>query len=237
MRGRQPSRRADPATIGVALIFALAIALLPDVARADQEAPKPPAPEDTKERAVEAPAAPRDWESELRALRAPEGRYIHLFGAFEIGRGLRFNNPYRLATQLGSVPESVSLTATYADLSVSIALGDPNGAQHGASLHASFALHGVPQVVLTPSYLIAYRSPSRILAYGRLGPSIVLTPDPTFGLELAGGFGVFVTSRVAIASEIVFDAFYGAGSPSTGVTTYPVLSGQLGVLVDYEVLP
>ncbi len=33
------------------------------------------------------------------------------------------------------------------------------------------------------------------------------------------------------------DLYYGAGTPTKGISTYPILSGQLGLLVDYEILP
>ena len=93
--------------------------------------------------------------------RAPEfvrGRYAHLFGALEVGRGLRLNNPYRLETVLGDDAESLSLTATYLDVSAGAAFGRADLLQHGAALHASFALHGIPQEVLTPSYVAIARS-------------------------------------------------------------------------------
>jgi len=175
--------------------------------------------------------------SALRELSRPPGRDMRFFGSLAFGRGIRFNNPYRLATELGASAESLSATAPYLDLGTAVAFGAPDGIQHGGALHLSIALAGVSQQVLTPSYLLAYRGPRRFLAYGRLGPSFVLTPDPTFGGELAGGFAWFLTSRIGVSGEAIFDIFYGAGTPRKGITTYPILSGQLGLLVDYEVLP
>lgn len=193
---------------------------------------------------AEEPAAPTaeppsdgDSTPTLRQLSAPPSGYAHLFGTFELGKGVRFNNPYRLATQLGATAESASLTSTYLDLGGAVAFGPPDGLEHGVALHFSFALVGVAQAVLTPTYFAAYRGPRRFLAYGRLGPSIVLTPDPTIGGELAVGFGWFFTARLAVAGELVGDVYYGAGTPTKGITTYPIFSGQLGLLVDYEILP
>ena len=163
-----------------------------------------------------------------------EGR---IFGSLELGRGLRFNNPYRLSTELGKTAQSVSLTPSYLDLGLGGTYGAPDGLQHGGSLHASFALAGVPQITLTPAYLVAYRGPRSFLVYGRLGPSIVLMPDPTIGGEVAGGFAWFLTGKVAIAAELVFDLYYGAGTHDVGVAAYPILSGQLGLLIDHELLP
>ncbi len=182
------------------------------------------------------PAAP-DLATELRTL----GRSIdfekRVFGTLEFGRGFRFNNPYRLATELGSDARSVSLTAPYADLGIGVTFGPPDGLQHGAALHASFAMAGVAQAVLTPTYLMAYRGPHAFLTYGRLGPSFILTPDPTVGGEVAGGFAWFLTGKIAIAGELVFDLYYGAGTHDVAVATYPILSGQLGLLFDQEILP
>jgi hypothetical protein len=197
---------------------ALAGSLVPARAHAEPPAEAPPA-------------------EKLAALAKRVDSEIRLFGSLEFGRGFRFNNPYRLSTQLGQTAQSVSLTAAYADLGLGLAFGAPDGLQHGAALHASFALQGVGQAVLTPTYLLAYRGPNPFLAYGRLGPSIVLAPDPTVGGELAAGFAWFLTGKIAIAGELVFDLYYGAGTYDVGVATYPILSGQLGLLVDHEFLP
>lgn len=180
---------------------------------------------------------PAEDTAALRELSRAPGGDMRFFGSLAFGRGIRFNNPYRLATELGASAESVSATAPYLDLGIAAAFGAPDGIQHGGALHLSIALAGVAQQVLTPSYLLAYRGPRRFLAYGRLGPSFVLTPDPTFGGELAGGFAWFLTSRIGLTGEAIFDVFYGAGTLHKGITTYPILSGQLGLLVDYEVLP
>lgn len=200
----------------------LAVALVTGAARAE-----PPAEAATPDAATE----------QLRALHRPVDSTARIFGSFEIGRGLRFNNPYRLSTQLAEDARSVSLTASYADLGLGVAFGAPDGLQHGGALHLSFALAGVGQATLTPSYLLAYRGPRPFLAYGRLGPSFVLTPDPTIGGEVAGGFAWFLTGKIAVAGELVFDLYYGAGTRDVGIATYPILSGQLGLLVEHEFLP
>jgi hypothetical protein len=80
-------------------------------------------------------------------------------------------------------------------------------------------------------------SPGWLLGYGRAGAAILTTPDLNVGGELAGGLGYFLTGRVAIAGEIVGDLFYGAATWEKRFTVYPVLSAQLGLMVDYEILP
>lgn len=166
-----------------------------------------------------------------------DGIYAHLMAALAVGRGIRFNNPYRLATPLGDDAESLSLTATYADLGLTASFGHPAGLEHGASVHFSVALSGVPQEVVTPSYVLLHRFPSRFLAYGRAGLPFVLSPDPNMGYELAAGGAWFVTAGLGVTAELVGDLFYGAATQERAASTIPILSLQLGVLVDYEVLP
>ncbi len=238
-------RRLIPAcALGVLLTSAVMSEAMPEGARADEPAPLPPPPPAAP--APVAPATPADRTEELRALgRTLELRALshtveldeHLLFSSESGLGFRFNNPYRLATQLSANPESVSLTAAYTDVGVGVTFGPPDGLQHGGAVHASFAMQGISQAVLTPTYLVAYRGPRAFLGYGRVGPTFVLTPDPTVGFEVAGGFAWFFTGKIALAAEVVGDVYYGAGTHDVAVATYPILSGQLGLLFDQEILP
>ena len=219
MLPRSRRRRLIPACT----LAALLVGPLGPLARADG----PPVP---------APPA-RDLTAELREL----GRRIdadwHLMGAVELGRGVRFNNPFRLATELGSGPESVSLIAPYADLGLAFSYGPPDSIQHGASVHLSVTMAGVTGVAVAPGYQLTYRGPRSFLAYGRIAPIVALAPDLDLGGEIAGGFGWFLTGHLAVAAELVFDTWLGAGTHHVAVATYPVLAGQLGLLVDYELLP
>lgn len=171
------------------------------------------------------------------ALAPVDGSYLHLMGALSLGRGLRFNNPYRLATPLGDDAESLSLTATYLDAAGSVAFGPPDGFQHGASVHFSAALQGVPQEVLTPSYLLIQRLPPRFWLFGRAGLPIVLTPDPNLGYELAAGGVFLVSAGLGVTAELIGDVFYGAATQDQALTVIPILSFQLGAVIDFEVLP
>jgi hypothetical protein len=162
--------------------------------------------------------------------------YVQLFLTTFFGDGLRFNNPYRLSTPLGSDAESVSRTAPYIDIGLGATFGNPLGFQHGATLRTSAALSGVGQVVMTPSYL-GYRRWSSLALYGRAGIPIVVTPDATWGLEAGLGATWYILGGIGVAAEMVGDVFYGAGTRDKATVTYPVLSGQLGFVVAYEVLP
>ena len=218
---------------------ALGLLLSGSIARAQAPAEASPAEASptTSEARATTEADDARLAEQLRALGKRVEAEARIFGSLEIGRGLRFNNPYRLATELGKDAQSVSLTPSYLDFGLAAAVGAPDGLQHGGALHASIGLVGVRQITLTPSYLVAYRGPRSFLAYGRLGPSLIVIPDPTIGGEIAAGFAWFLTGKIAVAAELVFDLYYGAGTHDVGVATYPILSGQLGLLIDHELLP
>ena len=168
---------------------------------------------------------------------ATKSGYMQFFATAMGGVGFRFNNPYRLQTPLGDDAESVSRTSSYADLGLATTLfGDPLGFRHGLALRTSIALEGVSQLVVTPSYLL-WRRKGAWAGYGRAGVSVVTSPDLTWGLEAAGGAAWFFLGGVGVVAEIVGDVFYGVGTTDVGTSTYPVLSGQLGFIGSYEVLP
>jgi hypothetical protein len=115
-------------------------------------------------------------------------------------------------------------------------IGNPLGFQHGGALRTTIAVEGVGQVVTTPSYFL-WRRKSAVAAYGRVGIPLVLSPDVTWGLEAAGGGVWFFRGGLGIVGEIVGDVFYGTGTRDVAVAAYPVLSGQIGFIGSYEVLP
>lgn len=164
--------------------------------------------------------------------------YFHGFGSLSLGKGMRFNNPYRLATPLGDTPESVSLSAAYYDLGLGLVYGPARGLAHGAVLHLSIAAQGIPQEVLSVSYTALQRfDDGRILLFGRAGVPIVLEPDLSYGLEAAVGSAYMITAGLGVQAELIGSLFYGAATQDRSVTTIPMLSAQLGLFIDYEVLP
>lgn len=179
------------------------------------------------------PRASRRVDREQR--RDPAADYVHAFGAVALGRGLRFNNPYRLERVLGDSPESLSLSALYIDLSLGVAQGDPNGLQHGVSAHLSTALTGIRQEVLTPSYRLLYRPASSWLWTGRVGVPVVLEPDVSAGAELGAGAVWHFLAGLGVYAELIGSLFFGAATLDKDRTTIPMLSGQFGVWADYEV--
>ncbi|MBI5531929.1 MAG: hypothetical protein HY898_04385 [Deltaproteobacteria bacterium] len=165
------------------------------------------------------------------------GTYVHLMVFEDIGDSLRFNNPYRLSNQLGSTGESLSRTPVYNSLGGAVTLGDPNGLQHGMALQWSRSLSGLPQHVVTPSYMVLLARWRPWLPYARLGLPVILNPDANVGGEAAVGATYLLLAGVGVHAEMVGNVFYGAATWTTGRTTIPMLSLQAGLTIDYEVLP
>lgn len=181
------------------------------------------------------PKAEKGTSPELFAFEDKPG-YFQLQAQSLVGTGLRFNNPYRLATVLGETAESVSRTPAYLDLGAAVLFGGPTRFQHGAQLGFSIALEGVRQAVFTPSYVLARRKGAFALQ-ARVGTPIVLTPDVTVGGELALAGTWFFRAALGLRAEVVGDVFYGAGTVERKVPAYPMLSFAAGLVVAYEVLP
>jgi hypothetical protein len=185
------------------------------------------------------PAGPPDRAAlrrELRELTARE-TYFDFLASVMIGDGLRFNNPYRLAHELGHSGQSLSTTAGYLDIGLGAALGKADGLQHGARFGWSLALAGVPQQVITPAYQAVERFSPNWLVYGWVGLPVILSPDANVGAEIAAGGAWFARAGIGATLALVADGFYGAGTRERSAALYPVLSVQAGLLVAYEVLP
>jgi hypothetical protein len=161
---------------------------------------------------------------------------IHGLLSLSVGRGLRFNNPYRLEEPLGDTAESVSLAATYLDMSAGVSFGRREFRQ-GALLSGSVALQGIGQFVFTPSYLAELGVNDSLGLRGRVGIPIVVAPDTTAGLEAAVGAGWLMAYGLGALVELVGDVFFGAATDETSITTIPMLSLQIGVFFDHQVSP
>jgi hypothetical protein len=213
----------------IARSVAVSLALAPSVAAADAEDP------------FKASVERASPEPELRPVSAHTPRssdgYQHWLGGVYLGRGLRFNNPYRLRSELGDSAESLSLGATYLDLHIGRTFSAPDGFEHGVALHFSIATDGIRQEVATPSYLQVIRLSPRVLSYGRAGFPIVIEPDVSVGLEAGLGAVYFLTANLGIGAELDASMFYGAATIEQALTIIPVASFALGVVFDWERLP
>jgi hypothetical protein len=174
-----------------------------------------------------------------RSVRTPlhVGTTYDFFGGLAVGRGIRFDNPYRLRTELGTTAESLSLTATYLDVYVGAAAFATGILSHGIAVHGSFALDGIPQEVVTPSYVLRVRPAPRWGVVGRAGVPIVVEPDLSAGLEAALGGVFYVTAGVGITASVVGSLFFGAATLDTARTSIPILSLEGGAVYEFEVLP
>ncbi len=150
-------------------------------------------------------------------------------GAASIGRGLRFNNPYRLATPLGESAESVSLSASYLELAAAAVRELSGGFRHGVSLSCAFALQGIEQLGVTPSYLLELEYYPHAAARARVGVPFVFAPDASAGLEAAIGQRFEIAWGMGVLAELVGSVFFGAATEEAAITTVPMLSLQLGV--------
>jgi hypothetical protein len=160
---------------------------------------------------------------------------LHAVAALSVGRGLRFNNPYRLDQPLGKTAESVSLSATYLDAGVGVLFPVAAQVEHGAALDALLALDGIAQFGLTPSYLVQFAWTRRLGLHGRLGLPIVVAPDAALGLEVALGPQLHIAYGLGLTAELVGSVFFGAATEQKSVTTIPMLALQLGVAFDEQV--
>jgi hypothetical protein len=198
------------------LIVFAAVASFPSLAHADPD------------------QAPRASVTAADTLAEKADAIVMLSTAF--GTGLRFNNPYRLSSILGSSAEGVSRTASYVDVGAGVAWGRGRQLRHGATLHCAFAVEGIGQWACSPGYLL-YRRTTSWATFARVGPAFVATPNFTWGGELAAGAAWFPLGGVGITGELVGNLFYGAGTREVSSAAYPVLSAQVGLTVAYEVLP
>jgi hypothetical protein len=153
-----------------------------------------------------------------------------------VGRGLRFNNPYRLERPLGDDAESVSLAATYLDIAAALLFGQRDF-RHGASLGGDVALQGIGQLVLTPSYLAQFGLSDTLGVVGRVGVPIVVAPDTSLGLEAAVGSNLALAYGLGAQLELVGSVYFGAATDETSITTIPMISLQLGVFFEHGVSP
>jgi len=167
----------------------------------------------------------------------PERPTYHLFAGVSVGRGIRFQNPYRLPTELGSDARSLSLTANYLDLHFGATMGSSGPVSHGVAVYTSIALDGIPQEVVTPNYVLLWRVAPRWAVAGRAGIPIVVEPDLNAGFEVAGEGIFYVTSSVGITFSTVGSLFYGAATLESSRTAIPILSFEGGLIYDFEVLP
>jgi hypothetical protein len=175
------------------------------------------------------------WACTVQAEPLAAGSTLHALAALSFGRGLRFNNPYRLAKPLGDSPESVSLSATYLDAGLGVLFPAAAKLEHGAMLDALVALDGISQFGVTPGYLVHFAASRQLGLHARLGLPIVVAPDASLGLEAGVGPHVPIAYGLGLTAELVGSVFFGAATEQKSVTTIPMLALQLGLVFDGRV--
>ena len=189
--------------------------------------------------AAEVPALAESGPDAAPPASATSGAGLHslrVLAALSVGKGLRFNNPYRLATPLGDTAESVSLSATYLDVGLAALLPAVPRVEHGLSLDLLLALDGIGQLGLTPSYLLLFEPGPSFGLRGRLGLPLVIAPDASLGLEAGFGAQLPLAYGFGLTGELVGTLFFGAATEQKSVTTIPMLALQLGLSFDDRVL-
>jgi hypothetical protein len=169
-------------------------------------------------------------------VRTNDPFFVRISAFTSVGDGIRFDNPFRLATQLGDTAASLSRTAPYATIGAAAFFGEPIGVQHGPVLRLDSALTGVGQWVFTPGYALGWRS-TRWSVMGRAALPILLSPDANVGAEAGVAGAYFFLAGVGIKAELIGDLFTGAATPTTKHPLYPVASAELGLVVEWERLP
>ncbi len=96
------------------------------------------------------------------------------------------------------------------------------------------------QWTLTPAYTARISFPEDPvpdwILFGRFGVPLTLSSDFSWGLGLDVGAAYMFTAGIGVYVEIDYSMYFGADDRSGNATIHPLLSGELGVLFDIEVL-
>lgn len=113
-----------------------------------------------------------------------------------------------------------------------------NLSREGAYPSGTLALR---QWVIVPSYVLRLgldESPLPAwIATARLGLPVVVSPDLTIGAELALGAQYFVRSGFGIFAEVIYDVFVGGRERDDSRSTHHLLTIEVGLQFELEVLP
>lgn len=88
------------------------------------------------------------------------------------------------------------------------------------------------QLVVMPAYLLYWAAAADWFGLGHLGIPIVASEGRSVGLELGVGAGYRFLAGFGAYAEAAFDAFLGAAS-----SVHPTFALEIGVFLEYEVLP
>ena len=155
------------------------------------------------------------------------------FGALSTGDGLRLtrNTDYGQGT---FVPAFIDALAAYvlpgARLRHGVGLGaSVNYTDDGGYIEPVIAFE---QLVLMPTYLVYADLNRDFLLLGHVGVPITVAGGPNAGFELAAAGGYRMLAGFGLLAELGLTTFVG-----TATSLHPAVTLELGVFLDYEVLP
>jgi hypothetical protein len=167
--------------------------------------------------------------SDVRAEAAPE-RYVALAS---VGAPLRLTRDVDL--------DQSAFAPIYTDVVGGYVLSGEH-VRHGVGLGLSLNLTKdggftepvgpAEQFALAPEYLLYVDLGSDALLLGQAGLPIVLTGSTTVGLALSAALGYRLLAGMGMFAELGFETFVGVSS-----RLHPSVSLELGLFLDYEVLP
>jgi len=131
----------------------------------------------------------------------------------------------------------------FADLLLGYILPFGNRLRHGIGVGVSMnasedggftePVKPAEQLVLNPGYLAYFDFHPDIFCLGHLSvPFQVLERPKSWGIEIAAGIGYKLSAGAGAYLESALDFFVGFDS-----TVHPLLSLELGIFLDYEILP
>jgi len=159
---------------------------------------------------------------------------LRLMGTASAGRPVRLRRDRRLGQG--------RLAPAYLDLFAALVLPNSGGLQHGLGLTASIGLSAdggfyepvkaLSQVLVAPTYVLFSNLDADWLAFGHVGIPIGIAGGKTLGLDVGGALAYRVLAGLGFFAEISGVVFLGQEQ-----RLYPMLACELGVMVDFEVLP
>lgn len=211
----------------LSLVF-LVVALLPQGARAqvvDEELPPGMAPDEERTDYLLGPEDEGPPQPPRVVLTATGGSGIRIIQDLDLSQE-RF-------------------TPGFVDLFGAFVFGSTSTWRHGVGLGlstnisgdgAAQGVDGFDQLVVAPTYAGYFRFGMDLVVMAKFGVplGLVLNEIGGFvpGAELTGGLAYFLTSGLAAYGEVGASAWLGTGS-----RIHPIVTAELGLLIDYEVLP
>lgn len=171
------------------------------------------------------------------------------------------NDPWRLSAQVGggaSIRLSQNLdfdqdrfAPSYLDVTLGVSWGQSGRIRHGYQLGVAFNLSGdgsfssgidaAEQWVLTPYYVLQLRFDDEVVpdyfVLARVGVPLTIAPDFSPGIDLSGQFVYMFLAGLGAYVELSASMFFGGHLQGDSVSIHPLVSAEVGVHFDFEMLP